>query len=88
MKFSIKELQLTSNPVIFSALNELNPSIPLVPTFHKFHNAPLFTRAFAGNYCERRTLLLNGFREQSQLKFTCSKLTIETVEHGVKYVQS
>ena len=24
----------------------------------------------------------------TQLTFTCSKLTIETLEHGVKYVQS
>ena len=26
--------------------------------------------------------------DTSQLTFTCSKLTIETVEKGVKYVQS
>ena len=28
------------------------------------------------------------FRELSQSAFTCSKLTIETLEHGAKYVQS
>ena len=27
-------------------------------------------------------------KQQSQLTFTCSKLTIETLEQGVKYVQS
>ena len=26
--------------------------------------------------------------EQTQSEFTCSKLTIETLEQGVKYVQS
>ena len=32
----------------------------------------------------------NGFKFQhtTQLTFTCSKLTIETLEKGVKYVES
>ena len=31
---------------------------------------------------------LTGFSLHSQLTFTCPKLTIETLEKGVKYVQS
>ena len=31
---------------------------------------------------------LNKFEKLTQLTFTCSKSTIETVEEGVKYVQS
>ena len=34
------------------------------------------------------TLLTNFFSINAQLKFTCSKSTIETLEKGVKYVQS
>ena len=38
------------------------------------------------------SLLTDGFHVShqafSQLAFTCSKLTIETLEQGVKYVQS
>ena len=32
--------------------------------------------------------LFQNPREQTQPPFTCSKLTIETLEQGVKYVQS
>ena len=31
---------------------------------------------------------MNGENELTQLTFTCSKSTIETLEEGVKYVQS
>ena len=34
------------------------------------------------------TKLINNIQYQSQPTFTCSKLTIETLEQGVKYVQS
>ena len=33
-------------------------------------------------------MFLGGIRDHSQPAFTCSKLTIETLEQGVKYVQS
>ena len=33
-------------------------------------------------------LLLTIFKAITQPAFTCSKLTIETLEQGVKYVQS
>ena len=32
--------------------------------------------------------LLNSFKDTQQPAITCSKLTIETLEQGVKYVQS
>ena len=36
-----------------------------------------------------KTKLFKNFYEQlTHLTFTCSKLTMETVERGVKYVQS
>ena len=34
------------------------------------------------------TKLINNIQFQSQPAFTCSKLTIETLEQGVKYIQS
>ena len=40
-----------------------------------------FKVAYVWNY-------LNNSLECTQLEFTCSKLTIETQEQGVKYVQS
>ena len=33
-------------------------------------------------------LVLHIFRTLTQSTFTCSKLTIELLEHGVKYVES
>ena len=33
-------------------------------------------------------ITIENFRKLSQLKFTCSKLKIETLEKGLKYVQS
>ena len=35
-----------------------------------------------------RNVLENMYQPITQLKFTCSKSKIETVEKGVKYVQS
>ena len=46
---------------------------------------------FDGFWCvkhkKHETFISNVFRS-SQLTFTCSKLTTETLEKGVKYVQS
>ena len=36
------------------------------------------------SFAQRNKLLLEAF----QVTFTCSKLTIETLEQGVKYVQN
>ena len=38
--------------------------------------------------CFKLLSLLNTFLENTQPAFTCSKLTIEILEQGVKYVQS
>ena len=46
-----------------------------------------FFQAFALIMFVSKDVLLN-IRVLTQLSFTCSKLTIETVEQGVKYVQS
>ena len=42
-------------------------------------------------YCSNRSSVVGGsfcFIVTSQRAFTCSKLTIETLEQGVKYIQS
>ena len=38
--------------------------------------------------CFKLTFIMNLTSQYIQLTFTCSKLIIETVEKGVKYVQS
>ena len=38
--------------------------------------------------CGTQNLINAGLYTLTQLTFTCSKLTIETLEIGVKYVQS
>ena len=37
---------------------------------------------------DRKVTLLTNVFSNAQLTFTCSKSTIETLEKGVKYVQS
>ena len=45
---------------------------------------------FSGDFkkCRMRTMARNGSRDLYQPTVTGSKLTIETLEQGVKYVQS
>ena len=45
---------------------------------------------FSGDFkkCRMRTMARNGLRDLYQPTVTGSKLTIETLEQGVKYVQS
>ena len=56
----------------------------------------ILMRSVPTNECKKKfrvkVLKANGYNSQggtySQPAFTCSKLTIETLEQGVKYVQS
>ena len=54
----------------------------------QFHDNRLSTAKIKGNIKNQKKKLNDAKTARTQPAFTCSKLTIETLEKGVKYVQS
>ena len=70
-----------------------NPQVPadLVTFTEETLNGKVHSLCSASKYGNIENLwaaLPSRFQWHTQLIFTCSKLTIETLEKGVKYVQS
>ena len=63
----------------------LNPFQIIVPLLHPIFTSPHFSRQLGGQFWNSLTLFIIDI---TQLTFTCSKSTTETLEKGMKYVQS